>query len=384
MKILLTIHHDLDSNAGAPGVTLKLGEYYQKQGHQVEYYSFDQLPRKLPELAKAVLFPEFVAAHLIDRVHKQSFDVINASSGDAWIWGKLFQKMPNRPLLVAQSHGLEHIAHLECLEDVKRGKQTLSWKYPLYHGGFRLWEVANSFRVADRVFLLNPLDRDYVVNQLGIPADRAFIFANGIPDSFLNQPFVATPTDPYAPIRIAFIGSYIPRKGTLYSAPALNAVLARHPHVTLSLIGTNRSKEQIYQDFEPALHQRIQVVPNYAHDQLPTLLQGHHIKLFPSLSEGFSLALPEAMASGLAPLVTDIPSFMEIIKPEYNGAVVPVRDSEAIATELERLILDRTYLDYIRRNAHATAQQYGWEQIATARLAVYQDAIAQRKQAQRS
>lgn len=32
MKILLTIHHHLDPNSGAPGVTWKLGQEYQKLG----------------------------------------------------------------------------------------------------------------------------------------------------------------------------------------------------------------------------------------------------------------------------------------------------------------------------------------------------------------
>ena len=42
MNILLTIHHDLDPNAGAPGVTWKLGQEFQKLGHDVDYCSLSQ------------------------------------------------------------------------------------------------------------------------------------------------------------------------------------------------------------------------------------------------------------------------------------------------------------------------------------------------------
>jgi len=72
MKILLTIHHDLNSNAGTPGVTWQLGQQYQKLGHQVLYYTFDNLPRWFPELAKSAMFPEFVAHYISGFSSKQA------------------------------------------------------------------------------------------------------------------------------------------------------------------------------------------------------------------------------------------------------------------------------------------------------------------------
>ena len=47
MKILLAIHHPLDPNLGAPGVTWRLGQEYIKLGHEVKFFSFDDLPKFL-------------------------------------------------------------------------------------------------------------------------------------------------------------------------------------------------------------------------------------------------------------------------------------------------------------------------------------------------
>ena len=65
MKILLTIHQRLTHNARAAGCTLKLEEEYQKLGHQVSYFSFNDLPSYSPDLAKEVLFTEYVASHIV-------------------------------------------------------------------------------------------------------------------------------------------------------------------------------------------------------------------------------------------------------------------------------------------------------------------------------
>ncbi|MBD2017735.1 glycosyltransferase family 4 protein [Microcoleus sp. FACHB-53] len=381
MKILLTVHHHLDTNAGISGVTWRLGEEYKKLGHDVQYYTYDtNLPRRLSGLAKSIIFPEFTAFHISALAKQQALDVVDASSGDAWVWAKLFSKSTQKlPCLVTRSHGLEHIVHIETLEEAQRGSLRLSWKYPIYHGGFRLWEVATSLRGADLALFLNHRDLDYAVEQLGVKPEQTRLVANGMPEVFLNLPFDPTPEAKDATIGIAQVGTYIPRKGISYSVPALNAILDRYPQVKVSLLGTGCPESQVYADFNPAVRDRVLVIPHYTHESLPTLLRGHHIKIFPTLAEGFGLALIEAMACGLAPVTTKTPGPMEIVRNGYDAITIAVRDSAAIEQALERLIGDRQYLEQLRRNAHATAQRYSWTRIARENLSFYQEALSQRR-----
>ena len=378
MKILLTIHHHLDRNAGAPGITWRLGQEYQKLGHEVHYYSFDNLPHKLPEMVESMMFPEFLASHLLTLSQKQAVDVVDASTGDAWVWAKL-PRRENSPVLVTRSHGLEHIMHLENLEEARLGKLHLSWKYPLYHGGFRLWEVVNSLRDADLSLFSNRYDLEYAVEKLGVAVERASVFENGIPEAFLNLPFEPTPEAEDAVIRIAILATYIPRKGIHYGVPALHKILARYPQVEVSFMGTGCPEAQVYNDFEPSLRDRIRVVPRYQHETLPELLRGYQIKLFPTLSEGFSVALMDAIACGLAPVTTTTPGPIEVVRDGENGILVPPRDSEAIVQALERLITNRPYLEKLRRNAYTTAQKYSWERIARDTLTLYEAALSHKR-----
>lgn len=227
--------------------------------------------------------------------------------------------------------------------------------------------------------LLNHPDAEYVVEKLGVNSEQTRIIANGIPEEFLNLPFEPVPKAEDSAICIAQVGNYIARKGIEYGAVALNAILARYPQVKVSFLGTGCSEAEVHADFEAAVRDRIRVIPRYSHEALPDLLCGHHIKLFPTLSDGFGLALIECMACGLAPVTTTTPGPMEIVSDGHNGILVPPRDSHAIEQALERLILDRPYLDRLRPNAYATAQNYCWEPIASDNLAFYEEALFQKR-----
>ncbi len=375
MNILLTTHDYLDPNSGAAGSTLKLGQEYQKLGHQVTYYSYEHLPKSLSGILKYFIFPLWVASFLWRQSSKKQFDVVDGNTGDLWIWAKWLSKLQaNSLLLVSRSLGLEHIAHLQNKNDAARGDLSLSWKYYLYRGGIHLWEVKQSLRHADLVFLLNSEEHKYAVEVLGVSPDKVHTVANGIPDYLLNLPFEAI-TDENKTIRIAQVSTFIQRKGIKFSVPALNNILSRYPHVEMSFLGTVYSANEVYSNFNPDLRDRIKVIPCFSHETLPELLRDHHIKLFPPLSEGFGMALIEAMACGLAPVATATGGPLDIISDHHDGLLIPLRDSQAIEQALEKLINDCAELNKLRQNAHNTAQKYSWQSIAKRNISLYEQAL---------
>jgi len=380
MKILLTIHEKFDQHSGSAGSTFRLGEQYQNLGHEVSFFAMSDTPR-LEKHLQRIVFPEFVANYVSKLDRNEGLDVVDGSLGDIWVWAKIARILNRQtPLIVSRSHGLHHLTHEWILKEAQQEKLQLSWMYSLYRGGFNLWEVRNAVRDSDLVFLLNREERDYVINHLGVNPTRAHVFPNGIPDTFLNLPFEPIPNEPDTKIRIAQISSYIPRKGIQYGSPALQTILKRYPNVEVSFIGAKctdlpEPEAAIYADFDPALHNRIRVIPRYKQETLPKLLEGHHIKLLPTLSEGFGKAIVEAMACGLAPVTTNVAGPLEIVRDGYDAIVVPTHDSHAIEQALERLICDRVLLETLRRNAYETAQSFGWRNIAQRRLACYEEAI---------
>ncbi|HET7489518.1 MAG TPA: glycosyltransferase family 4 protein [Acidimicrobiales bacterium] len=369
------MHHHLTETAGAPGATLELARQFRRLGHEADLFSFDDLPARLTEPVALALFPFYLQRHLR---RSPPYDVVDAAVGDAWL--TTLRRPGDRPgpLLVARSHGLEHGGHERTVERAHRTGEQLSWKYRLYRGGLHLRLVATALRRSDLALLLNQPDMDRAVGQLGVRPERAHLVHNGIRPGLLGLPFPPTPLEPGSPIGIAFVGSYIWRKGIEQAAAALPAVLGRHPEVRVGFFGTGCSEDRVLADYDGALAARIDVVPRYEPEVLSQLLAAYQILLFPTLGEGFSLALVEAMACGLAPVTTDAPGPAEAVRPGIDGLIVPAGDAPALAGALERLLADRAELDSLRQSAHARAQQYSWEVVAAEAMALYDQCLRTR------
>lgn len=66
---------------------------------------------------------------------------------------------------------------------------------------------------------------------------------------------------------------------------------------------------------------------------------------FPSYREGFPNVVIEAGAMGLPSIVTDINGSREIIINGRNGVIIPPRNTDALYTAMQRMIIDRTFRD---------------------------------------
>lgn len=72
------------------------------------------------------------------------------------------------------------------------------------------------------------------------------------------------------------------------------------------------------------------------HSTIKTYLDQADVYLFPSYTEGFSLSLTEAMASGLPCIATDVGSNKDMLE-DKGGIVIPVKDSNAIIEAIQRI-----------------------------------------------
>jgi glycosyltransferase involved in cell wall biosynthesis len=369
MRIGMSIHHDLDENAGAPGSTLRLADAMRDLGHDIVLFSFDDLPGS--PATKRYRFPWSLPRLIARHGH---FNTLDLSSGDGWVYSAFHPRGRRRqgPLVVARSHGLEHVLDQVTRQDARSGGATLSWKYPLYNGGYRLWECARSFRTADLCFFLNGGDVQFATERLGVPAARAVLARNGVAPHFLTHAAaLATAAPPTEPANIAFIGSYLPRKGTAVLRDAIVDVLAQCPNATLGLFGTGSSADAVRADYPPHLHGRIAVTPRYNNTDLPALLAGYHILAFPSLSEGAALTPAEAMACGLVPVVSSAPGACETIIDGASGLITQAGNAAALAEALVRLIQNADSWNRLRAGALHACAAFAWSGIAEQTVAQY-------------
>ncbi|HEV2037021.1 MAG TPA: glycosyltransferase family 4 protein [Candidatus Eremiobacteraceae bacterium] len=375
MRILMSIHQDLDPKTGTGGVTCHLANALRRRGHAVDILSFEQV--SAPDRVKTYLYPWFVASFIAKHPY---YDVVDLSSRDGWVLSALQKVSPRKstPVVIARSHGLEHLLHEARLDARRSGALKLSWAYPIYKGGFRLWECRTSLSLANAALFLNFTERRYAVERLGVDPSRAVRVRNGIGDCFVQNAKSLLNCKPSAdsPKNIASIGRYSDLKGAQYLRAAMRSVLSKNPKSTMGLFGTMVDRNSVLAEYPSEIRNRIHVVPAYENDQLPKLLAGYHVLAFPSLFEGFAVAPLEAMACGLVPVVAATPGPMSYIESGHNGILVPPRDANALEREIARLLDDAPRWNALRRGGLATAMEHSWDDVASDTEKIYEQFAA--------
>ncbi|MBM3503960.1 MAG: glycosyltransferase family 4 protein [Alphaproteobacteria bacterium] len=111
----------------------------------------------------------------------------------------------------------------------------------------------------------------------------------------------------------------------------------------------------------------------YSRDMVETFRQCH-IVCMPSYREGLPRVLIEAAACGRAIVTADVPGCREVVREGENGFLVPVRDTEATAVALRRLILDETLRQRMAARGRAMVEhEFSEPEFVARSFAVYRE-----------
>lgn len=351
MKILLAASCPSNRNLGVPGVMHCLGDEFTKADHEVRYLFRDE-PGRIGEMLFGLRLSSSPLARWAD--------VVDVHAVDAWpLCGKR-----HGPVVVARSHGLELAVHRRLLAAAARGDAAPSRIYWLYRGSVRLWLERMAARHADAMLVLNDSDRKICLGELGGTPSRIQMVPNGYPRVFLDHP-----TNPGR--GIAFVGSWIHRKGNDLAVAALSDLVRSGFEDRILLLGGGVPAETILADFPEDVRPRLDVRPKFTRPELPALLEGCGVLLFPSRSEGYPLALVEAMACGVAPVASAIPGVVELVTDRINGRLVPSEDPAALSKALAETVADLYVLGRLRVAARDSVRATSWESIAADQLSLY-------------
>jgi glycosyltransferase involved in cell wall biosynthesis len=98
---------------------------------------------------------------------------------------------------------------------------------------------------------------------------------------------------------------------------------------------------------------------------------------FPSLWEGFPIALLSAMAAGLPVIVTPVGGVPEVVKDGINGLIVPVGDPAALAEAIRKVQEDPVGASGLGRAAAATIRdRYSHRTTARRIMEIYERVLA--------
>ena len=194
----------------------------------------------------------------------------------------------------------------------------------------------------DRIVCVADAVRDYFLAMrpafLRIPAERLVrIYKGHSLDWYRAVPAdLATVGVPPGSFTIACVANYRPRKGIEVLVDAFGRLPdSTNPHLLLIGGGMDAPRLQRRIAASPAAS-RIHVL-GYRKDA-PALTAACDVFVLPSTKrEGLARSLIEAMAYGVAPVVTDCGGSPELVEHGESGLVVPVADAAALAAAIRML-----------------------------------------------
>ncbi len=116
---------------------------------------------------------------------------------------------------------------------------------------------------------------------------------------------------------------------------AIPLILKRMPLVNFLIIGGGSEKSNLVKLAQSyKILDRIKFLGSVSHMKLPKLLLASDVYVSTSLSDGTAISTLEAMACGVAPVITDIVANRIWIKNDVNGFMFPKRDPIILAEKI--------------------------------------------------
>ena len=323
-------------------------DYLRRAGHEADLLAADDLRWASPRLDPFFLPP----ALALRRLSRYDAVVFHSYLGYAFHALRAALDPRGRLATVTSFHGLEPLYFRALAGEAARAGQPLSARYRWVHGTMMPRVLRATCRASDAVFCLNSTEASYLVAKGWAAGDRVKVVPNGVePESFLDRP--ARPPGR----ELLFVGQWLPAKGIAYLAQAF-ATLAAHADVRLTCVGTGAPRDVVIAAFPEHVRARVRVVPSVDREGLYDALRAADVFVFPSLSEGFSKALLEAMAAGLPIVTTPVGAAVDLLQDGRNALLVPPADAAAAAAAVRRYLEDGETARRHGAAARATAERY--------------------------
>lgn len=180
--------------------------------------------------------------------------------------------------------------------------------------------------------------KHFVVEKVGIDPGQVKVVYNGVDVLPQIDPFDIGKCKedlglPSGNQIVGVVGNLYPVKGHQYLIASIPAVLAKCPNTTFVFAGRGQLEAELKsQAFQLGVNEQIRFLG--LRQDIPRILSMLDVFVLPSLSEGLSMAILEAMVAGKPVIATDVGGNPELVEDGETGYLVPSQNSQALADRL--------------------------------------------------
>jgi hypothetical protein len=251
-----------------------------------------------------------------------------------------------------------------------------------------LFEKADGI-IANSHAIVTDISADYDVQM---PPDRLSVIPHGSEDWSVGAR--AAEDWKTGGLRLLFVGRLEPRKAIDVVLTSARDVLARHPDVTLDVVGDDtlpwnggRPYREVF-EADPAadpIRDRVRFHGKVSDEALRGFYAGCDVLVTPSRYESFGLMLVEAMMFSKVVIGARIGGMQEVVEDGVTGFLVTPDDPADLTRRLEELIADSALRDRVGQAARRRYEdRFTPERMAEGVVAFMEDIAAARAGGKRS
>lgn len=349
--------------AGAQEVVRTLTEYLLESGCKVSVCAFRDGP------LRADIEQLGVKVHILPRPRHSIF-MLPLFLLEMWqIRKQLARLVQAHQVQVAQTHLLEVLDFLVLSLLYGTGLKVVLWtihnvdflptiqhwtvKPKRFVYKYLYWLLS---RKVDGFIAVSEEVRLAILRQLGPIDHKIYTITNGVDTKRYKEPAqkaaLCQALDLPAGSRLLVtVGRLTVQKGHQYLIEAATEIVAACPEAHFLFVGEGELRESLQRQVQEAnLASHIHFLGNRR--DVPALLAAAEMFVQPSLWEGLSIALLEAMAAAKPIVATTVSGANEVMTSGETGLLAPPGDSQALAGAIIRFLNDPTQAQAMGQAAH--------------------------------
>lgn len=236
----------------------------------------------------------------------------------------------------------------------------------------RIWDTTSDCAARDEIARADYFlaASDYVAQGLkcsGAKSEQILKLPYGC--NFTNEPKLKSRTD--ESVRLLYVGQCVARKGLSDIAKVMEAL--EGTNIKLTIAGAF-DKDAPYMK-SLLNNSNVDVLGLVSHDQVAVLCKQSDAFIFPSCTEGMSLACLEAMGSGLPIICTFNSGVSDLVVEGKTGYLVSPGDWHDLCKKIEQFASNRHSMIDMGMNAYRKALDYSWDAYEKRAAALFNEVI---------
>jgi len=335
MKILL-ISPTLKGIGGVAQHVRDLVKFLKNDGHDVDIISSENT-FTIP--IKKLKNPSFLISSFLKTKFSKKYDIVHAQHPIAAL---AMKNVSGKKILTIHGIYSEQIGMLHGKSSSnfsnKYEKNAFEWADAVTAGSKEAFEYYS--KLGTKVsFIPNAIDVDSLPSEIDTRYEKQIIFA----------------------------GRLSKEKGIL---TILDTAKNLPKDIHLLIIGNGPEKESVVESIKN--RENVHYLGYQSKEKTIPLIRGSKLLIQPSLAEGISATLLEAMACKTPVIATNIGGNMELFENNITGILIEPENPKELLKEIISLLNNPTKLEQISKSAFEQVQKYDWSNIGKKYLNLYE------------